>query len=170
MPVGNGGKFTPEAKAIYELVLEMQQVRIINFLLRLFVNHSLSQQSFSILKPGAHWDTVQLTCHRVLVQGFQRLGIFKSPASSNSGSWNSADAILASGDSAAFFPHGVGHSLGLDVHDVPAVSKPRSNETIEKLRKTEASGFGHENCYTYLRLRLPLQTGMVVVSRIFFFA
>ena len=26
MPVGNGGKFTPEAKAIYELVLEMQRV------------------------------------------------------------------------------------------------------------------------------------------------
>lgn len=28
MPVGNGGKFTPEAKAIYELVLEMQKVWI----------------------------------------------------------------------------------------------------------------------------------------------
>ena len=27
MPVGNGGKFTPEARAIYELVLEMQRVR-----------------------------------------------------------------------------------------------------------------------------------------------
>ena len=26
MPVGNGGKFTPEARAIYELVLEMQRV------------------------------------------------------------------------------------------------------------------------------------------------
>ena len=26
MPVGNGGKFTPEARAIYELVLEMQAV------------------------------------------------------------------------------------------------------------------------------------------------
>ena len=27
MPVGNGGKFTQEARAIYELVLEMQRVR-----------------------------------------------------------------------------------------------------------------------------------------------
>ena len=26
MPVGNGGKFTPEARAIYDLVLEMQKV------------------------------------------------------------------------------------------------------------------------------------------------
>ena len=30
MPVGNGGKFTAEAKAIYELVLEMQKVRATN--------------------------------------------------------------------------------------------------------------------------------------------
>ena len=28
MPVGNGGKFTPEARAVYELVLEMQTVRL----------------------------------------------------------------------------------------------------------------------------------------------
>lgn len=28
MPVGNGGKFTAEARAIYDLVLEMQKVRI----------------------------------------------------------------------------------------------------------------------------------------------
>jgi hypothetical protein len=28
MPVGNGGKFTPEARAIYDLVLEMQMVRV----------------------------------------------------------------------------------------------------------------------------------------------
>jgi Xaa-Pro dipeptidase len=27
MPIGNGGKFTPEARAIYELVLEMQKVK-----------------------------------------------------------------------------------------------------------------------------------------------
>jgi Xaa-Pro aminopeptidase len=33
MPVGNGGKFTPEAKAIYELVLEMQKVPAFSYLL-----------------------------------------------------------------------------------------------------------------------------------------
>lgn len=33
MPVGNGGKFTPEARAIYELVLEMQKVLTILALL-----------------------------------------------------------------------------------------------------------------------------------------
>jgi len=138
MPVGNGGKFTPEARAIYELVLEMQK------------------QSFDILKPGLHWDAVQLICHRTLVKGFQKLGIFKSPDAPGSGSWNSEEAILASGISTAFFPHGVGHSLGMDVHDVPSASKPINNNTIGGVT------LGHESFYTYLRLRLPLEAGMVV--------
>ena len=110
------------------------------------------------LKPGLHWDAIQLLCHRTLVQGFQRLGIFKDPSSPGSGSWNSEEAILASGVSAAFFPHGVGHSLGMDVHDVPSASAPANNATIKGLE------LGHPDFYTYLRLRLPLEEGMVVVS------
>ncbi|KAI0781606.1 Creatinase/aminopeptidase [Irpex lacteus] len=138
MPVGNGGKFTPEAREIYSLVLEMQKL------------------SFDALKPGLHWDAIQLLCHRTLVKGFQRLGIFKSPEQPGSGSWNSEEAILASGVSSAFFPHGVGHSLGMDVHDVPSSSKPANNPTIKGLE------LGNPDFYTYLRLRLPLEEGMVV--------
>ena len=141
MPVGNGGKFTPEAKAIYALVHEMQRL------------------SFESIRPGIHWDAIQLICHQTLVRGFQNLGIFKSPNSPGSGSWNSEEAILASGISAAFFPHGVGHSMGMDVHDVPSASKPLVNPTIQKGRE-----LGHQDFYTYLRLRLPLEVGMVVVS------
>ncbi|KAI0275799.1 Creatinase/aminopeptidase [Russula aff. rugulosa BPL654] len=124
MPVGNGGKFTPKARAIYELVLEMQTA------------------SFKVLKPELHWDAVQLLCHRVLVRGFQKLGIFRAETEEA--------AILASGISAAFFPHGVGHSLGLDVHDVPSASKPVPNPRLSA------------KFYEYLRLRLPLKVGMVV--------
>lgn len=141
MPVGNGGKFTPEAKAIYTLVHEMQRL------------------SFEAIRPGVHWDAIQLLCHQTLVGGFQKLGIFKSPNTPGSGSWNSADAIIASGVSAAFFPHGVGHSLGMDVHDVPSASKPLVNPTIQKGKE-----LGHPDFYTNLRLRLPLEVGMVVVS------
>ncbi|KAK0186968.1 metallopeptidase family M24-domain-containing protein [Armillaria mellea] len=139
MPVGNGGKFSPEARDIYELVLEMQK------------------SAMDIIKPGVHWDAVQLLCHRVLVRGFQKLGIFKSPDSPASGSWNAEEAILASGVSSAFFPHGLGHSLGMDVHDVPSVSKPAVNDTIRK-----GIELGHSSFYDYLRLRLPLEAGMVV--------
>lgn len=140
MPVGNAGKFTPEARAIYSLVHEMQQA------------------AFATIRPGVHWDAVHLICHRVLVRGFQKLGIFKSPESKGSGSWNSEEAILQSGVSSAFFPHGLGHSLGMDVHDVPSASKPDINPTISK-----GVEVGNEGFYTYLRLRLPLETGMVVV-------
>jgi Xaa-Pro dipeptidase len=132
MPVGNGGKFTPEARAIYELVLEMQTA------------------SFKAIRPGLHWDAVQLLCHRTLVRGFKRLGIFKAGADEA--------ALLASGVSAAFFPHGVGHSLGLDVHDVLSASKPAHNPTII----AQGAESGHEKLYEYLRLRLPLEEGMVV--------
>ncbi|KAJ7774667.1 prolidase, partial [Mycena maculata] len=142
MPVGNGGKFTPEAKAIYELVLEMQKA------------------CMDILKPGLHWDAAHLLSHRVLVRGFQRLGIFKSPSSPNSGSWASEEAILASGQSAAFYPHGLGHSLGMDVHDVPSASKPTDNPTISP--NNAAVKLGHTSFYDYLRLRVPLGAGMVV--------
>lgn len=110
-----------------------------------------------MLTPNLHWDAIQLLCHRTLIKGFQRLGIFKSPESLGSGSWNAEEAILASGISSAFFPHGVGHSLGMDVHDVPSASKPVVNNTIKSV-------LGHPSFYEYLRLRLPLEVGMVVVS------
>ena len=111
-----------------------------------------------ILKPGLHWDAVQLLCHRILVKRFQELGIFLNPSSPGSGSWNNEEAIIASGVGSAFFPHGVGHSLGLDVHDVPSASRPAVNDTIGK-----GVELGNEAFYVYLRLRLPLETGMVVV-------
>ncbi|KAJ7097963.1 Creatinase/aminopeptidase [Mycena belliarum] len=142
MPVGNGGKFTPEAKAIYELVLEMQKA------------------CMEMIKPGVHWDAVHLLSHRILVRGFQKLGIFKSPDSPNSGSWTSEEAILASGTSASFYPHGLGHSLGMDVHDVPSASKPVVNPSIAP--NNAAVELGHASFYEYLRLRIKLEAGMVV--------
>ncbi|KAG5340648.1 hypothetical protein C0989_000903 [Termitomyces sp. Mn162] len=145
MPVGNGGKFTLEARAIYSLVLEMQHA------------------SFALLKPGLHWDEVQLVCHHTLIRGFQRLGIFRS------GAEHTKEAILASGLTAAFFPHGLGHSLGMDVHDVPTVSKPTDpisgNIVIpgEGAKPTvNEAKWGHQSLYRYLRLRRPLEQGMVV--------
>ncbi|KAG6857629.1 hypothetical protein H0H87_010197 [Tephrocybe sp. NHM501043] len=143
MPVGNGGKFSPEARAIYSLVLEMQYA------------------SFALLKPGLHWDEVHLICHRTLIRGFQRLGIFRSSAEFTE------EAILASGLGAAFFPHGVGHSLGLDVHDVPSVSKPTDSAgkiTVlgDGAKEGGEAKWGPVNLYRYLRLRRPLEQGMVV--------
>ena len=114
-----------------------------------------------------HWDGLHLKCHEILVEEFLRLGIF-------TGNYKE---VLSSGISSAFFPHGLGqlgisqldltclyalpcisgHSIGLDVHDVPSASKPAHNNTIP--------AFSSQNpeFYQYLRLRLPLEKGMCVV-------
>jgi hypothetical protein len=52
--------------------------------------------------------------------------------------------------------------LGLDVHDVPSASKPDVNFSLEN-KKIE----GHKKLYDYLRLRLVLEEGMVVVRNPF---
>ncbi|CAE7212026.1 unnamed protein product [Rhizoctonia solani] len=139
-PVGNGGKFTPEARAIYELVLKMQE------------------EAIDSLKPGVHWDAIQLQCHLTLIDGFLELGIFKGEKSD----------ILKSEISSAFFPHGVGHSLGLDVHDVPSASKPEAVTVSSSLLALGPNvtipieSADHPSFYQYLRLRLPLAVGMVL--------
>ncbi len=130
MPVGNSGHFTTQSGDIYDLVLTMQKA------------------AFSVIKPDVHWDKVHLECHKILVRGFLKLGLFKD---------GTEKEILESGISAAFFPHGLGHSLGMDVHDAPEASKPADNSTIPK------DDIGHASFYTNLRCRLPLKTNMVIV-------
>ncbi|KAL7411963.1 metallopeptidase family M24-domain-containing protein [Mrakia frigida] len=129
MPVGNGGKFTKEAGEIYDLVLKMQK------------------ECEAFCAPGVHWDEVHLLAHQILVKGLLELGILIGEEAE----------VLRSGVGAAFFPHGLGHSLGLDVHDVPSASKPLKNTTLPSASLTENPEF-----YAYLRLRLPLAVGMIV--------
>lgn len=140
---------------------------------------------------------MQLLCHRVLVDGFLDMGIFKDPdgivgglsssslphksllifrsgvnghtaSSATKAAVKSREAlsreILLTGLSAAFFPHGVGHSMGLDVHDVPSASRPAGSGKYFVDGDDQMTG-GHKDFYKNLRLRLELQTGMVVVSR-----
>lgn len=101
-----------------------------------------------MIKPGVHWDTLHLHAHKVLIDGFLSFGIFKG----------SATDILHSGITAAFFPHGLGHSLGLDVHDSRQYLK-RVHEDIPAESKSTP-----EKLYTYLRIRMPLQEGMVLTD------
>ncbi|KAE8542458.1 hypothetical protein D1P53_001237 [Cryptococcus gattii VGV] len=128
MPIGNGGKFTKEGGEIYKLVLRMQK------------------ECEELVKPGLHWDTIHLHAHKVLIDGLLSLGIFTG----------SPEDILQSGITAAFLPHGLGHSIGLDTHDslqyLRLVHKdlpPTTSSTPSKL-------------YKYLRIRLPLTLNMVL--------
>lgn len=114
------GKWSKEHREIYDSVLDMQQ------------------QTMNMIKAGESWDEIHLKAHRVLIDRFLQLGIFKGDK----------DAIFESNVSVVFFPHGLGHLLGLDTHDVGGHAD--YNDPDPKLR--------------YLRLRRTLQAGMVLTD------
>lgn len=97
-----------------------------------------------MVRPGVHWDSIHLHSHRVLVDGLLKLGIVKGDAS----------AILESGITCAFYPHGLGHSLGLDVHDSRQYLKSSQIDLPQSSSDTPAK------LYTYLRIRQTLSEGM----------
>ena len=93
----------------------------------------------SMIKPGALWDDIHLEAHRVLIREFLQLGIFENA---------DEDTLFDSNITARFFPHGLGHVLGMDTHDVGG--NPNYEDPDPKLK--------------YLRLRRKLQRGMVLTD------
>ena len=75
------GKFSPEQKLIYELVLFAQE------------------EAMKITKPGTPRQALTDTCKAVVNRGLLKLGIIKPD------------------EKHLYFPHGVSHHIGLDVHD-----------------------------------------------------
>ncbi|KAF2972326.1 hypothetical protein GQX73_g1217 [Xylaria multiplex] len=89
LPIGSA--FSPEAKAIYDLV------------------HQMQEECIRRIRPGVVFRDLQLHATLVAVKGLLRLGILHN---------GTADEIFKNGTGSAFFPHGLGHHIGLDVHDV----------------------------------------------------
>ena len=86
------GKFTKESKEVYDLVLHMQS------------------ECMKIIKAGVLWEDVHMRAHHLAAEGLQQLGIFLKNLS--------LDDIMKSHITTRFFPHGLGHYLGMDTHDV----------------------------------------------------
>jgi Xaa-Pro aminopeptidase len=84
------GTFSPEQKAIYELVLKSQLAAI------------------ATVKPGAHWNTAHETVVDILTEGLIELGLLQG---------TKAECIEKE-SYRQFFMHRTGHWLGMDVHDV----------------------------------------------------
>jgi len=86
------GKFTKKQKDIYDLVLK--------------ANRSV----MSYLKPGIWWADMQLAAENVILTGLQQLGLINSGFE--------VSELIDNRIAYYFMPHGLGHFLGIDVHDV----------------------------------------------------
>jgi len=88
-------------------------------------------------KPGLGYEALHDECHRQLGVVLRDAGVVRSTAS--------ADEAVARGVTRVFLPHGLGHSLGLQCHDVGcALTKPRADNPF--LRNT--SRIEPEQCFT----------------------
>jgi Xaa-Pro aminopeptidase len=86
---------------------------------------------------GTEWRDVHLTAALVIAEGLASYGILRG----------SSDALVESGALWMFFPHGVGHLVGLGVRDAGGILPERKNQPP---------------AFPHLRIDLPLEPGMVV--------
>lgn len=120
------GRFTGVQASVYDLVLRCQLAAI------------------EMCRPGVRFLDVHRRASRVMVEGLVELKVLSGDV----------DGLLERGAAALFFPHGIGHLLGLDVHDMEdlgdlagyAKGRSRSSAPAER----------------YLRLDRDLEPGMVV--------
>ncbi len=88
LPVG--GRFSKRQRAVYEVVLEAQQVAI------------------KKVQAGGHWNDPHEAAVRAITQGLVRIGLLKGRTAQ----------LIKDGAYRKFFMHRTGHWLGMDVHDV----------------------------------------------------
>ncbi len=93
MPVS--GKFTTRQRDIYRIVADCHDLAL------------------SIAKPGVRWIDVHFAVCRLMTERLKELGLMKGDA---------GDAVKA-GAHAMFMPHGLGHMMGMDVHDMEGLGQ-----------------------------------------------
>jgi len=120
------GSFTPTQRAIVDLVLESQL------------------KAIDMVRPGVRYRDIHLESARVLTQGLVDEGILRGEV----------DNLVERGAHALLFPHGVGHIIGLDVHDMEDLGDLAGYESGRS--RAEQFGLG------YLRLDRDLRPGMMV--------
>lgn len=122
-----GGEFSPKQRDIYNIVLKAN-------------NHAIS-----LCKPGVTYQSIHLEAAKVIAGGLIDLGLMKG----------NVDDAVANGAHAMFFPHGLGHMLGLDVHDMEDLGENFVGYDDEVSRIDQ---FGT----AYLRLGRRLHAGFVL--------
>jgi len=99
------------------------------------------QHMCAAVRPGFDYRQLHIDAHLSLMGVLKDFGVLRV----------SPQTALETGVSAAFFPHGIGHSIGLQVHDVAGFAGDDAGTRIERPQ-------GHP----YLRLTRVLEPGMVV--------
>lgn len=124
-----GGKFTPEQKEVYEIVLHA------------------NNRAFKHTRPGAYYRDIHKKACLAIAEGLKGMGIMKG---------NPENAV-EQGAHALFMPHGLGHMIGLDVHDMEALGEDYVGYDNEVKR---SSLFG----FAGLRMARKLQPNFAITN------
>ncbi len=122
-----GGKFLPEQKEIYEIVLRALQEALNN------------------IKPGIPYRDIHLQSAAIIAGGLKELGLMKGDV----------QEAVHHGAHALFFPHGLGHMLGMDVHDMEDLGEEYVGYDDE-IKRSQQFGL------SFLRLGRRLQKDYVI--------
>lgn len=121
-----GGKFNQKQKEIYEIVLKA------------------NTESIKLAKPGISNKDLHLNACRIIASGLKELGLMKG----------NIDEAVAAGAHALFMPHGLGHMMGMDVHDMEGLGENYVGYDESVKRSTQ---FG----LAFLRFALQFKPGHV---------
>jgi Xaa-Pro aminopeptidase len=122
-----GGKFNSRQKEIYEIVLDA------------------NIKAIEAVKPGVLYRDVHFIAARTIVEGLKAAGLMKG----------NVEEAVAVGAHTLFMPHGLGHMMGMDVHDMEGLGEDfvGYDETVKRSKE-----FGT----AYLRLAKALKPGYVL--------
>jgi Xaa-Pro aminopeptidase len=120
-------RFTERQKGVYQTVLDAQMAAI------------------GLLRPGITYKECHLEAARTIAKGMKAMGLMKGDT----------EEAVAAGAHALFFPHGLGHMMGLDVHDMEDYGENHIGYGDDMVRSTQ---FGT----AYLRLARKLEQGYVL--------
>jgi len=124
-----GGKFTQQQREIYDIVL------------------AANNRGRELTKPGSTYLSVHLAAAEVIASGLKAVGLMKGEVKE----------AVANGAHALFMPHGLGHMMGLDVHDMEDLGQIYVGFDDE-IRPSKQ--FGTAN----LRMGRRLQPGFVITN------
>ncbi|MDD8019670.1 MAG: aminopeptidase P family protein [Acidobacteriota bacterium] len=122
-----GGRFNQRQKDIYAIVLKGQE------------------EAIKSIAPGVMFKDIHIKAARVMAEGLKSLGLMRGDS----------DEAVNQGAHALFFPHGLGHMVGLDVHDMENLGEDHIGYD-RKVSRSQQFGLN------YLRMARALEPGHVM--------